>query len=195
MLGATIGVSVLAGAAACQPRESASCQSNIVSSTVVATFCGHRQGDEEMLDLLIVWRGKPGWFQGRYPGGGGGAGSREFGAGTNGVVSEQQTYGDVTITFDADFDTNVGTIGQSTVKLDHINTVVIDDVDSEWRTSATRWTEPRLPLAGDWNVALAQRSPELLGELRCDVPMPAPPTEYGVQQIPVITVCEKLKKP
>src|SRR3954465_8981493 len=88
-----------------QPRESASCQSNIVSSTVVATFCGHRQGDNEMLDLLILWRGRPGWFQRHHPGGGGG-GSRVFGAGTNGAVSQHQTYGDVTIAFDANFDTN-----------------------------------------------------------------------------------------
>src|SRR3954465_3159814 len=61
-----------------QPRESASCQSNIVSSTVVATFCGHRQGDNEMLDLLILWRGRQGGFQ-RHPTrrrGGGREGSR-----------------------------------------------------------------------------------------------------------------------
>src|SRR4029450_4821612 len=85
-----------------QPRENASCQSDIVSSTVVATFCGHRQGENEMLDLLILWRGKPGWFQRHHLGGGGGGGSRRFGAGTNGQVSEHKIYGDVTIAFDAD---------------------------------------------------------------------------------------------
>ncbi len=147
MLSVVISVMVLA-AAACQPRESTSCQSNIVSSTVVATFCGHRQGDNEILDLLILWRGKPGWFQRRYPGGvAGRGGSRVFGGGTNGIVSAYEAYGDVTIAYDANFDTNVATIGQSTVKLDHINTVLIDDVDGDWHTSATRWTEPGLPLA------------------------------------------------
>ena len=36
-------VMTVLGALACQPRETASCQSDIVSSTVVTTFCGHRQ--------------------------------------------------------------------------------------------------------------------------------------------------------
>jgi hypothetical protein len=193
VLSVVIGVAALAAAVGCQPRESASCQSNIVSSTVVATFCGHFQGNNEILDLLILWRGKPGWFQRHHPGGGGGGG-RVFGAGTNGQVSQHQTYGDVTIAFDANFDTNVATIGRSTVQLDHINTVIIDDVDGDWHTTATRWIEPRLPLVGDWNVALAQRSSELLRYLRCDVPMPDPSASYAVPQVPVITVCEKLKK-
>lgn len=192
MLSVMIGVTALT-AAACQSRESASCQSDIVSSTVVATFCGHRQGDNEVLDLLILWRGKPGWFQ-RHQLGSGGGGSRLFGAGTNGQVSEHKTYGDVTIAFDANFDTNVVTIGRSTVKLDHINTVIVDDVDGDWHASATRWTEPRLQLVGDWNLALASRSSELLRDLRCDIPMPDPSASAGVSQVPVITVCEKLKK-
>jgi hypothetical protein len=147
-----------------------------------------------MLDLLILWRGRPGWFQRRRAGVYGGGGSRVSGTGTNGAVSEYNTYGDVTIAFDANFDTNVATIGRSTVKLDHVNTVFIDDVDGDWHTSATRWTEPRLPLAVDWNVALVQRSSELLRYLRCDVPMPDPSASYPVPQVPVITVCEKLKK-
>jgi hypothetical protein len=194
MLSVMIGVTALAAAAACQPRESASCQSDIVSSTVVATFCGHRQGENEMLDLLILWRGKPGWFQRHHLGGGGGGGSRRFGAGTNGRVSEHKIYGDVTIAFDADFDTNVVTIGRSTMKLDHVNTVIVDDVDGDWHASATRWTEPRLPLVGDWNLELASRSSELLRDLRCDIPMPDPSASAAVSQVPVITVCEKLRK-
>jgi hypothetical protein len=190
-----IHLAVLAAAAvACQMRESTSCQSNIVSSTVVATFCGHRQGDNEILDLLILWRSKAGWFQRHYLGSDGVGGSRVFGAGTRGKVSENRTYGDVTIAFDADFDSNVVTVGQFTVKLSQINTVAVDNVDGDWQMSETRWTEPHLPLVGDWNVALVQRSRALLLDLRCDLPMPAPLASYPVQQVPVITVCEKLKK-
>jgi hypothetical protein len=103
-------------------------------------------------------------------------------------------YGDVTIAFNADFDANVTTIGESTVKLDRINTVVIDDVDGQRHTSTTRWIEPRLPLTGDWNVALAQQSPEMLRDLRCDVPMPTASRPDNPRPVPVITVCEKLNK-
>ena len=62
-----------------------------------------------MLDLLIVWRGAPGWFHNRlFGGGGGGGGYNRFGADTNGHVGMHQAYGNVTIDFEIDFDTNNG---------------------------------------------------------------------------------------
>src|SRR3954451_2669060 len=101
MLSTIIGVMILSASAAQQQSEAVSCQSDIVSSTVVSTFCGHRQGENQVIDLLILWRGKPGWFQEHRPSGtGGGGGSRRQGAGTAGQVSEHKTYGDVTIGFD-----------------------------------------------------------------------------------------------
>ena len=177
----------------CQLNESARCQSNIVSSTVVATFCGHRQGANEILDLLIVWRGAPGWFHNRHFGGGGG-GFNQFGAGTKGYVAMHQAYGDVTIRFDADFDANTVTIGEQTVALDRMNTILVDRVDRPdvHQISAMRWTAPRLPLGGDVNLILVQRSRELLNDLQCDIPMPTPPSP--IPQAPVITVCEKLSQ-
>ena len=177
----------------CQLNESANCQSNIVSSTVVATFCGHRQGANEMLDLLIVWRGAPGWFHNRHFGSGGG-GFKQFGAGTRGYVAMHQAYGDVTISFDADFDANTVTIGEQTVALDRMNTILVDKVDRPGvhQISAMRWTAPRLPLGGDVNLILVQRSRELLNDLQCDIPMPTPPSP--IPQAPVITVCEKLSQ-
>ena len=174
-----------------QPPESASCQSDIVSSTAVSTFCGHRQSDNEIVDLLILWRGQPGWFQSKRGGRVGSGGSRTFGAGTKGVVSYAQSYGAVTIAFHADFDSNSATIAQSTIKLDRINTVVVDDVDRDWRITNTRWTDPALPLVGDWNLTLAARSREFVHDLQCNIPMPAPPP---LPQVPVHTVCDKLKQ-
>ena len=188
---ALITVRIFAQVMLQQPRESASCQSDIVSSTVVSTFCGHRQGDNEIVDLLILWRGKPGWFQSKGTGSGGSGGSRKFGAGTNGVVSQSQSYGEVTIAFHADFDTNSATIGQSTIKLDRINTIVVDDVERDWHITNTRWTDPALPLVGDWNLMLATRSREFVRDLQCNIPMPAPPP---LAQVRVHTVCDKLKK-
>jgi hypothetical protein len=175
-----------------QSNESASCQSSIVSSTVVATICGHRQDANEMLDLLIVWRGSPGWFQNRHPGGSVG-GFSKFGGDTKGYVAMHQAYGDVTISFDADFDANTVTIGDRTVALGRMNTIVVDKVDGPGghQIAATRRTAPRLPLGGDVNLILAQRSRVLLHDLQCDIPMPVPPSR--VPQAPVMTVCEKLR--
>ena len=191
MLAAILAQWTFALAIAQQPRESASCQSDIVSSTAVSTFCGHRQGDNEILDLLILWRGKPGWFQSTGSGRVGSGGSRQFGAGTNGVVSQTQSYGEITIAFHADFDRGLATIGQSAITLDRVNTIVVDDVDRDWRMTNTRWTDPTLPLVGDWNLLLATRSRAFERDLQCDIPMPAPPP---LTQLQVHTVCDKLKK-
>jgi hypothetical protein len=190
--GAVVAAFILFG----QPRETGSCGSNIVSSTVVATFCGHRLDDNEMLDLLILWRGHPGWFQRRESGATGGGASRQFGGGMKGHVSQYSTYGDVSIGFNADFDADTVKIGERVIPLAGINTVLVDDVDDPGarRISSTRWTEPRLPLLGDLNLVLVQRSRELLDYLRCEIPMPVPPSTRPVMpQLPIVTVCEKLK--
>jgi len=195
-LAASLFVAASAALAMCGPREIVGCGSNIVSSTVVATFCGHRLGDNEMLDLLILWRGRPGWFHRREAGIDGGGGTNEFGAGAKGHVSQHSTYGGVTIAFDADFDAKTVTIGEARVPIGGVNTVLVDEVDEPGarRIVATRWTEPRLPLIGDMNLVLVQRSHDLLDYLRCEIPMPAPPSARApVPQVPVVTVCEKLK--
>lgn len=190
-----VAVTVVAATAQRQPRDTASCGSNIVSATVVATFCGHRDGDEEVLDLFILWRGRPGWFQNRGSGSKGGRGSRTFGAGTNGRVSQYDTYGDLTVGFDADFDARVVTIADRRLSLDAIDTVLVDSVDRPGarRITATRRLAARLPLLGDANVEIVRRSPELVRFLQCEIAMPRPQSARGpIPQPPVITVCEKL---
>lgn len=57
ILAGVMTVSMLAAPILGQQRESSSCQSDVVSSTVVSTFCGHHEGEHEVLDLLILWRG------------------------------------------------------------------------------------------------------------------------------------------
>ncbi len=182
----------LAGTA--QQPETPSCQSSIVSSTVVATFCGHAADSGQILDLLILWRGRPGWFQRREGGRSGGGGSRQLGAGTKGHVSQSSFYGHVTISFDADFDANIVTVGNVSVPLKGVNTLLVDQIDdvNTRRVSATRWNEPRLPLSGDMNLTLVRRSRELLAYLQCQIPMPAPSMTASMPQPPVMTVCEKL---
>ena len=179
------------------PRDSTSCQFSIVSSTVVVTYCGHRDGDEEVMDVLIAWRGMPGWFQ-RGMGRSGQGGRRTFSVGLNGRpgtgirgrVSDYATYNDVTISFDADFDAGTLSIGDETVPLKGVNALLIDHVDGAGAPAAPSrvWIEPRLPLGADVNLVLARRSRELRQFLRCDIPMPA----ASMPQPPVITVCEKL---
>jgi hypothetical protein len=114
------------------------------------------------------------------------------GAGTRGRVSGTSFYGNVTIAFDADFDSNTVVIGKDTIQLNRVNTILVDNIDSVRTIAARRWIEPTLPLDADWNVHLARKSPEFLNDLRCDVPMPSVPLRYAQRQPPVITVCEML---
>jgi hypothetical protein len=97
------------------------------------------------------------------------------------------------IGYEADFDTRQVTLGERTVSLDRVNTIIVDNVDgpAPRQISTTRWTDPRLPLVGDVNVALARRSGAFLADLGCSTPMPPPPA--GVRQLPIITVCERLR--
>ena len=73
--------------------------------------------------------------------------------------------------------------------------MLVDRVDEPGQRAiqATRWTEPRLPLAGDVNLILVQRSVDLLNYLRCDQPMPAPPVGTPPSPLRIVTVCEKLQ--
>jgi hypothetical protein len=175
------------------------CGTNIISSTVVSIYCGHREGDDEMLDLLVLWRGTPGWFN-RAGGRGSSGGSSGVGAGrgTKGFAYQYSTYGDITIGVDLNFDANTAKIGEEVFALDSVNIVFIDGVGEPGggRVYDTRWIEPKLPLVGDPNVLIAQRSREVVNYLRCDIPMPAPQTTTRMPPIPVplvITVCERLQ--
>jgi len=194
---ALVSVSLWSATAA-QSREPIGCGANIISSTVVSTYCGHRHGDDEMMDLLVLWRGAPGWFNrtgGRATGGGGGY---EFGGGLKGSAYQYSTYGDVTIGIDANFDENRLKIGDETFPLDTVNIVFVDGVDEPGnrRVSATRWIDPKLPLVGDPNLVVARRSREVLDYLQCDIPMPPPAALPGLppnRTLQVITVCERLR--
>ena len=181
----------LVGVVACYERDQASCQYNIVSSTVVAAYCSHREGNNELVDLLIAWRGQPGWFG---DGATGGSGKRRFGAGTNGRVSQSAVYNDVTIAFDADFDAGTVAIGDVTVTLRGVNAILIDQVErADPRPMSTRlWIEPDLPLGVNVNLVMAQRSRELREFIRCEVPMPAASPRRMVPRPHIVTVCEKL---
>jgi hypothetical protein len=184
---------VLAAALPLMPQvlSSTGCQSNIVSSSVVATVCSHRDHDVEVLDLLILWRGKAGWFQRGRGMGSHAAGSTTMGGGMRGSASWSQSYGDVEITYEADFDARRAIVGQDTFDLRHVNTVVIENADGDWRTGSRRWTNPDIPPGIDVNLALARKWPAIRADLRCAIPMPPP--DRRVQQPRVVTVCEKLQ--
>lgn len=172
-------------------RESTTCETNIVSATVVASYCSHASGRDDIVDLMILWRGRAGWFQrqsssGRY----GMGGSHTMGGGQAGHATERREYGDVHIRYDADFDTGTLTIGDlAPIALEKVNAVLVDGVDRRegGRVQRTLRVALRVPLGGDHNLKVIRSSPALVSFLQCGIPMPPLRSES-----PVVTVCEKL---
>jgi len=175
-----------------QHVESTTCETNIVSATVVATYCSHRSGSDDAVDLMILWRGRAGWFQHGASGRNGTSGSHTLGGGTAGHVSESRVYGDIQIRYDADFDARTVTLdrGSGPIMLDNVNALLVDGVDGDARPVKLLRVTPRVTLGGDHNLKVIQSSPALVGFIQCDIPMP--PARSRLPQPPVVTVCEKL---
>ena len=78
-----------------------------------------------MIDVVILWRGAAGWFQRGPSGRHGSGGSTVMGPATKGYVVHDATYGDIAISFDADFDTNTIKLGERTIGLERVNTIFV----------------------------------------------------------------------
>jgi hypothetical protein len=153
--------------------------SKIVSPVVVASWRAHdNYADGSTTTLLVLWRGKPGWFTagGRGSGGGGGSSSSSY-------AYEYMTYGGQTFMMEFDDDKHVVRMVNQEISLKDTNVVLVDFVDSE--TGATivgyRWIEPGPPApplvegaAADPIAGVIRRSPELYDYLRCDLKVSDP---------------------
>ena len=128
----------------------------------------HETGkDMQHLDLLVLWRGRPGWHtKGAGHGAGGGGGSS-----TRGVRREYQqaTYAGISLQIDIDDNANTATILDHTIALASTNVVFVDDADSTTgaRVVDTRWIEPTVSGVGDLLPLIFKQSPELRDFLRC----------------------------
>ena len=126
-----------------------------------------------MLDLLVLWRGRPAWFTR----GGAGHSSGGGGSSSDGSGGEWISYGGLTLGLDIKAD--VVRIKDQEISLRDTNVVLVDFVDSTAGATivATRWIDPHLARTGDPVTAIIKRSPELFDFLRCDLHVPDAATE------------------
>jgi hypothetical protein len=148
----------------------------VLSPTVVATWISHQdESGTSQLDLLVLWRGAPGWFmQGEGGGAGGGVGS--LGANGASVFTSRIRYGyvDVALVFDS-LARNVQVNGRE-IALGDANVILLDGVDAALgpQVFGTHRVEPTIP-EGERRIEMVlRRSTELLDYLRCDVRLPDP---------------------
>ena len=153
----------------------------VVSSSVIATFFDTRQADGSYtLDLLILWRGTPGWLltpegHGVSSGGSGhfcgpppdcfvpGAGEEHVYAGGRDLVVRLHPYAG---TVDAEV------LGQTFTFGGNANVVLVDNADQDDPTiTQTLHVDPPMP-EGHQIWVVIKRSPILQAFLQCDVRLP-----------------------
>ena len=155
-----------------------------LSSAVVANWTAHRDAAGNlMLDLLVLWRGTPGWWLT-----GGQHGGSSGGGGTITRMVLNRGGKELTVAFDAR--TGVATVQGKDITLGNANVVLVDDVDARDgpKIVRTMTVDPQLPQPTRVDGKILG-SPDLIAYLRCDVRLP----DAGKQAI-VDVVCAPFVK-
>jgi hypothetical protein len=177
-----------------------------VSPTVLATsMCVMSEPGVGSLELLVLWRGRAGWYwRNRGQGGGvssGGGGGMEAPGGRE-VRTEWISQGGVQLSLKFEPDSRTLWLLDQEVALGHDNVVLVDGVDDADgpRVVGTRRIEPAFDTAIDLPPGMAagppgvrlpaavpaqtfiRRSPELVAFLQCDLRVPEA-SQYEQQAI------------
>ena len=137
-----------------------------LSLAVVATWEAHGQpqagGDPRSapmtLDLLVLWRGSPGWLKTQPSQG---AGNQLFAGPGYPERTHQVSVRGRMLELRVDSRANTATVDGRQISLNGVNVVMIDRVDSgQPRIAGVTWIDPSLSAAPDI-IELLQRSPLL----------------------------------
>jgi hypothetical protein len=156
-----------------------------VSPAVVATeFRMRKPGQPVQLQLLVLWRGAPGWF---FNNGGSSGGSG--GGSASGVRSETIKRGGLFLQVSLHEPTRVVTIQDEKLELKDNNVVFVDDVDATTGPRITGMTRvgPDMPGNGLQLGELVRPSAQIVEFLRCDAKSPT-----GRGQAMLDTLCERM---
>jgi hypothetical protein len=161
------------------PGVRAASGSGVVSPAVVATWFTHREpAGGWALELLVLWRGTPGWFMAGGGSGGSGGGSSPPSAveGQRGPEVQRLFFGGLRLEVRFDPVTGTAQIQDEVIALQGVNVILVDEVDSArgLRIAGTEWVDPQLPESPVQIEAVVRRSPELFSFLRCDTQLPDP---------------------
>jgi hypothetical protein len=147
-----------------------------LSASVNATWTGHGPPPNGpwTLELLVLWRGSPGWWQ--TPG----IGSMTSGGSAIGgqpqLVTHSVSIGGRRLELQFNPQTREASLQTQVVGLGESNVLLVDDVDSVTgpRIVGSVRVEPVFEESGNGVDALVRQSPELVDFLRCDAAMADP---------------------
>jgi hypothetical protein len=124
---------------------------------------------DSILDLLVLWRGAPGWFIGHGGARGGVAGGSTGPDGVE-VLTSRIHYGEVDLELVFDPQARIVQLEGRSIPLGDANVLLIDEVDGPHGPAfaGARRVEPTIPESGRRIDLVLRRSTELLEYLRCD---------------------------
>jgi hypothetical protein len=166
-------VMMTSGVLGAQLAGSIKVQSRPLSASVVGTFLS--QGNN--IELLVLWRGTPGWFA---------APERNQSSGTANSYRLHLQYGAVPLDMTYDRSRHVASIGSSEIALANgRNVILVDGIGTDKLTTTVLAVD--LTSASTVGTVLG-RSPEVVAFLRCDAVV-SDQAERRVNQL----VCDDLK--
>jgi hypothetical protein len=154
-----------------------------MSPAVVATWITEQEGDAPVqLQMLILWRGSPGWFL--RPGG-----SSVSSSGSS--IRDRETHsatiiqGGVRLTYGYDTETRRATVQGRTLDMREDNVVLVDDVDSAGgaQVIGTMRLPRSMPGSAGQIGLVLRRSPEIMSFLRCDASVPEGAPKAHVERL------------
>ena len=191
LLGVMASVSLHAQAPRRPPSVVGPSGSRVVSPAVVATsITKQRQNGDGELELLVLWRGSPGWFL--EGGKDGRSGSVTWGGRASGrpgdsreTVDHQVFLGGLALHLQFNMQERTARVQDIEVSLQNANVILVDQVDSreDLTVVGTRWVDPQISGVPVRIEQILGRASELVDFLRCDASVPDPLVQGMVQMI------------
>jgi predicted dehydrogenase len=154
----------------------------VISPVAVMTWVTRRGHDDvHTLDLIVLWRGAPGWFMraGTHGSSSGGSGD---------AFHTTIRYGDVELQLGLQSAKRTAEIQEQKVELGDANVIFVDHVDGAGGAQVVRTQriDPVLPLSAEGRPrvdAVLRRSPEIISFLRCDTVLPDAKAQATIDRI------------
>ena len=168
-------------AAAAGPPESGGGNSGgmAVSPAVVATSFARHAGDAPSeLQLLVLWRGAPGWFTKPDREGSKESGSSSSAGGAPKRASSRIEMAGIVLEVELDVARRHARVGSHEIDLGESNVVLVDGVDEKdgFRVAGLLRVDPAFPSSPDLAPVLS-RSAEVVAFLRCETSLEDPPLD------------------
>lgn len=145
---------------------------------VITVITSGRSRADRVLELLVLWRGSPGWF---FKGGGSGM----SGGGSGRTYSETIRFGELAMYLKFDFSTRIVSIDDGKpIAMKDANVLLVDGVDSPAGMSGFHTLRVASVIDDATRIEpVLKSSAQILEFLRCDVRLDDPGRDAAVQRI------------